>query len=259
MDINTENNAAAEQNANTEAKELTIQDIERQYFAPNELEKGVTAVAEAVELATKAGAKPVYNFDTEKDFPAGCGLAIIPISKRDKEGERGNIVENVAIAAIPEPSTIAALEGGQNWIYDTLVSALIGKVANAVRPRGEKGQTAGTIPSAPIDFITSLRTSGESLTAWRDLANKFVSALRKKGLVTLNAQTLRQILQSKEFAETLFPKVNQAVWENVLDAMISRAEANKKEPGILKVWRETRNTTAIEVPELDVTDLGELA
>lgn len=265
MENNVENTEVVAENtvavaATNEKKEAeaTIQDVERQYFSPDELEKGVSAVQVAIELATKAGAKPIYNFDPNADFPAGCGLAIIPISKRDKEGERGNIVENVAIAAVPEPSTIAALEGGNQWIYDTLVSALIGKVANAVRPRGEKGTTAGTIPSAPIDFITSQRTSGESLTAWRELCNKFVSALRKKGLVTVNAQTLRQILQSKEFAESIFPKVKQEVWVNVLDAMIARAEKDKMEPGILKVWKETRDSTSIEVPELDVSDLNNL-
>jgi len=116
----------------------------------------------------------VFNFATEKEFPQGYGIGIIPISKRSG-GE--NITLGVAISAIPDVETVKAHENGNAFVVDAVVGNMMAKLANAVRPRGENNETASSIPFTVEDFITSNRPEGV-LLAFRKYANAYVKVFK---------------------------------------------------------------------------------
>ncbi len=225
-------------------------EVEKCYFGPDEL-------ATAGEYLNQVAAnydKISRNFDPEKDFPAGYGLSIVPISKRTNEG---NVTIGVAVAAIPDPTTVAEHEKGGDFIRQAVLDSFMAKVANSVRPRAD-GSTAGTMPFSVEDFIER-RGGGASLKAYTEIAPTFVKALRQKGLKFITASMLRQVLQSKAFAEAQFEKIAQNVWEKILDSMVQHASKKGLDPAVLVNWRETRDQVEVpEMDELDLEDLGDL-
>lgn len=228
-----------------------VDDIKKEYFPSGKLAEAQVAIDKVNIIADEHDLAMVFNFDVEAEFPSGYGMALIPVTK-NIEGK--NVTVSVAVAAIPDLETVAAFEGGQQFIAKSVVGSMIAKLSNAVRPRGETGETAASIPFSVADFITSNRPEGV-LLAYRKLANAYVKVLKKKGLLYITESILRQILQSAAFAEQQFPTITQEKWEQILDSMIVRAEADELAPGMLVEWRKSRNSAELVDTDVDLSDI----
>jgi hypothetical protein len=231
-----------------------LQELKREYFPPSDLEKAQEKVGVAIQIATANNITPVYNFDTEADFPEGYGLAILPIKERDEQ--RGNVVRGLCVAAMPDPATVAAHDKGESFIRDAVVGTFLSKLANSVRPRSD-GTTAASVPYTVEDFITSARAA-ESLAAFRELAPQYVKALKKKGLSIITSPILRQVLSSAQFAEQQFPHIDGAKWDGVLDKMITKAKEKGLDSGIMDHWKSTRAEVEISMGDFDLDGLDGL-
>lgn len=225
--------------------------IKKAYFASAELATAQVTVEAMNSVCEQYGLTVVFNFDPEKEFPAGYGIGIIPIAKR-VGGE--TVTLGVAIAAIPDVAEVQAHENGNQFVTDAVVGNMMAKLANAVRPRGEQNETASSIPYSVDDFITSNRPEGV-LLAFRKYANAYVKVLKKSGLKLLTESILRQALQSKAFAEQQFPRVGQDKWLAILDNMIARAEADGVAAGMLTEWKQTRDSATLTDEDVDLSDL----
>lgn len=228
-----------------------IDAIKKCYFPSAKLAEAQVEVEKVTAIANENGLDVVFNFDTDKDFPAGYGLAIALIAKRSG-GE--NVALGVAVAAIPDVEEVAKNENGNQFIQDAVVGNMIAKLMNAVRPRGENNETASSIPFSVEDFITSNRPEGV-LLAYRQFANAYVKVLKKKGLKLITESILRQTLQSKAFAEQQFPSVPQDKWVQILDSMIARATKESIAVGMLADWKTSRDSATLQDTDVDLSDL----
>lgn len=237
----------------------TLETLDKEYFAPSDLQAGADRANEVLAICNSLNIAPIRNFDPEKSFKEGYGIAILPIKER-LEGVTKTT--GICIAAIPDPATIAESEGGEEYIRNVILNAVIAKLQNSVRPR-TNGSVASSVPFTVTDFITSSR-GGESMASFSKLAPVFVKALKKKGIIYMTVVLLRQILQSASFATEQFPKFPQEAWENLLGTMISKCETYqedgktiKLDPAILNSWKETRNSVEIE-QDIDLSDFADL-
>lgn len=234
----------------TEVETFGLDDIERRYFSPDQLDGDAQDYINLVTSIPNVAIKS--NFDDE--VPTGFGLCVMPISKR---GEEGTEVIGVVIAAIPDPETIAQHEKGADFIKDVILSTTMAKVANAVRPRAN-GTTAGSIPFSIESFIEGGRRSG-SLKTYTAIASKFVKALKAMGLKFITSGILKQTLSSASFAESQFANIDQENWEKVLANMVAFAKSEGLDPAILDHWTATRNEAEAEVDnELDFSAFDEM-
>ena len=246
-----EASAEAAEVLETEKPVSKVDDIKKEYFPSGKLADAQLAIEKVNKIADEHGLGMVFNFDTDAEFPAGYGIAIVPVTKNS--GGK-NVTVSVAVAAIPDMETIQAEEGGQQFINKSVIASMIAKLSNAVRPRGETGETAASIPYSVADFITSNRPEGV-LLAYRKLATAYVKVLRKKGLTYITDSILRQILQSAAFAEQQFPTIEQSKWEQILDSMVARAEADDLAPGMLNEWRKSRDSAELVDSDIDLSDI----
>ena len=256
---NTQNEDAQNEASNQpEQKDegFKLQEVDRKYYGPSEVQQAKEEVSRITEGLAAMGINPMFNFEPEEPFPEGYGIAIIPLSKRVPE--EGNVNINVAIGAIPDPELIAEKDGGSDWIYSTLTAALIAKVANNARPKAD-GSSSGSLPFSVQDFITNQR-AGENLEAWRKIAPRYVTGLRQKakGLRGLTLSVLKQILQSTEFAESMYSKIPQSVWVRVLDKIIEHAKEEGLDTAVLEHWKATRDSAEMQEPTIDLEDLDNL-
>lgn len=219
--------------------------IKKAYWDASQLEVAQETVNKAIELVNTNGGKLVFNFDPEKDYPEGYGLAVVPICKKDAAGTMQTL--GVAIGAIPDYAALVQIPEGAAFTKDVVETALMAKLANAVRPRTD-GNVAASVPFTIEDFITSNRPEGV-LVAFRKLAPAYVKLLKAQGLKLMTDAILRSVLESAAFAESQFPKVPQESWEKLLDSMISKAEAGNMQVGMLADWRKERDNAGLPTDE----------
>lgn len=231
------------------AETVSMQDIEKKYFAPEQLEAGSNYINEVMEICAAENVEPVFNFDTDAEFPEGYGLSIIPLTKRIPE--RGNSTYGVAIAAVPTVELLASEESGTNYINKIVTDALLKQVAAGAKPRDEGAQIA--IPFKLEEFTTTSRSSG--LAAFNLVASDYVKALKTKGLKFMSKPLLRQVLSSAQFAEQQFPRITQENWQVVLNSMMQHVKAKGVDTGVLNHWLNTRDEVEIDVTDIDLTDL----
>ena len=235
----------------TKARDKAIATIKKQYFPSAQLDKAQVIMGSMNAIANQYNLDVVFNFDVEKDFPAGFGIGIVPIAKRSK-GE--TVVLGVAIAQIPDIETIQNHENGNQFVLDAVSNNMMAKLANAVRPRGDNDETASSIPASVEDFITSNRPEGV-LLGFNTYASAYVKVLKKSGLKLLTTSILRQALQSKAFAEQQFPRVTQDKWLKILDSMIVRADKDGIAVGMLADWKQSRESAELVNDDVDLADL----
>jgi len=242
---------------NNESDALSVDDIKRAYYAPSDVEAINKAVEQAQEAANNDGLPVSFNFDPEQELPEGYGIATVPITQRSKSSS-GNVPIGIYIAAIPDPETVAnSGVSGAAWIREAAINSLVAKFANAVRPRGEQQGLPETAPFTINDFITSA-SRDQGLGFFREIAPSWTKALKKLGLRIMNQTLLRQVLQSRTFAEQQFPNISQEKWETILDRMNQAAEQQGKDAGVIKEWRRNRDNTEISVQDFDLDDLDEM-
>lgn len=247
-------NAAETETENDDATAFkTLDDVQKRYFAPEEIEEGGQYFLAAQEVAKKHGQGAfVSNFDfnepmgSEKGFPEGYGLAIIPISVRTDANKNETV--SVVAAAVPTSQQIATAEGGQAFIDELIISALMTKVANSARPRS--GQTGMPIlPRSLADFMEGGRR--ESTKGFMEVAPAFVKKLKAKGMKNITVAMLRECVQSKAIAEQYFPKVTQEAWTKLANAIVAMGEAKKLDMSVVKHWIDTRDEAGMKVVDDD--------
>lgn len=245
--MNNQSDTAVAEAPTTQA--ATMQDVEKKFFPPEQLEAGTTYINEVMEIAGAENVEPVFNFDPTAEFPNGYGISIIPLTKR--VAERGNLIYGVVIAAIPTVETLAADEAGANYINKLVTDSLLRQVAASAKPKDEGAITS--IPFKIEDFVTTSRTSG--LAAFNAVATDYVKALKTKGLKFMSKVLLRQVLASAAFAEQQFPRLSQENWQLVLDSMVAHVKQKGMEAGILGHWKSTRDEVEIDTSDIDLSDL----
>ncbi len=232
---------------------FNLQDVERSYFSPEELQSASESVETIMENVDEKLVQ--FNFANPEEITDGFGLAIIPNTKR-VEGV-GTVTQSVTIAMMPDPSTILANEKGESFVRDLIISSMFAKVANSARVRPDG--TSGTLPVSVADFMENRRGKGEGLKVYTEIASHFVKGLRAKGLKLINAPILRNCLQSAQFAEEQFEKIEQVQWVFILDLMIAKAQQLKLDPALFIDWKDKRDAFAIDtVDEVDFSDLAGL-
>lgn len=245
-------NAEPTQAETANSQQATLQDIEKKFFPPEQLDAGTNYINEVMAICETSNIEAVFNFDTNDEFPEGYGISIIPLTRRVQE--RGNQTYGVVIAAVPSVEKLASDDAGSNWIAKIITDALLRQVAIAAKPKDE-----GAIISIPFkieDFITTSRTSG--LAAFNAVSSDYVKALKQKGLKFMSKVLLRQVLASSQFAEQQFPRLSQDNWNLVLDSMMNHVKAKGMESGVLAHWKSTRDEVEIDVTEIDLTDLDDM-
>lgn len=236
-------------------EEFSIETVERKFFPPDQLEAAAALISQIQSVVEPDMIR--FNFDPdEQEVPDGYGLATVPISER-QPGGKGNMTVGIVIAAVPDPELIANHEKGQGFIRDVVQDYFLAKVANAARPKATGVPT--TLPFSVDDYIER-RRGRESLKTFTEIAPLYVKALREKGLKMLTQALLRQILQSKVFAEQFNRNLEERnFWSGVLDKMIAKASSKSLDPAVLANWKATRDQVqAIDVSELDVDELDEM-
>lgn len=251
MELNNETNQTETATEAAETETPKLESIEKAYFASADIEAAGAAIATAQEIATANGIEVTYNFDIEKDFESGYGIAIDHIAKR---GANGNEIVGILVAGVPDFETVNAFEGGADFIKDSVMEKMLAKLKNAVRPRGEDNTVSASVPFTVTDFITSNRPEG-ILIAFNALAPAYVKMLKKRGLSLMTVAILRQTLQSSAFATQNFPKIDQAKWVTILDSMIAKATEEGKAVGILTDWKATRDSAELKDANVDLSDL----
>jgi len=226
----------------------SLDDLKRTFFAPEDAERAAEAIEQARQVCHSHGIPVAFNWPAEKGepLPEGYGVAVLPITRRASAGQ-GNQVIGCYIAGIPTLEAIAAHPKGDQFVRDQVASTLMNKLANAARPRGDDTAVGQSVPFSVADFIERADRD-QGLTFFREHAGSYVKALNKlfKRKV-MNATLLRQVLASRAFAEQQFPKVQQSQWEGLLRKMIQQAEQAGEDPGIVRVWLETRDETQIDI------------
>jgi hypothetical protein len=253
-DQTTTENATAATPAAKDAPKLD--DLSRAYFSATN-PQAESAVAAAMAIAEFHKLPVSYNWPAATEpMPDGYDVAIIPLTKRTED--KGNVPVALWVAAIPSLETIAAHEGGQRYIADKIADALINKLANSVRPNEKKTADGPlSVPLSVDDFIVAA-TRDQGLSTFREHAKDWVKALRDIGLIAMNASLLRQVLSSAKFAEQQFPKIPQAKWVALIDKMLARAAKENLDPGIIAVWKASRDETVLGAEDFDLAALDAL-
>lgn len=231
-----------------------LADLQRVYFPSEKMADAEEFVTEISALCEIVKVPLVFSFKVEDGVPENFGLVIVPVNKR-KKGGTGNETIGVAVGVIPEMAAITAHENGEAYILETITDSLVTKFANTVRPRGDETEIdAFGLPFDVADFIISQRAGG-MLGGFNELANDFVTALKRKKIPFLTKATLRQILSCSAFAEQHYPTIKQAAWVAVVNQMAKVAEARDLETGIFTQWLETRDDAELPTADVDLSDL----
>ena len=233
-----------------------LQNVAKQYFGPENLDAASDAINVILGDENERALLVNFNFDPSnpETVAEGFGLAIVPISARI-EGKQ--VIQSISVAAIPDFTTIAASDNGEQYIRDMVANACMAKVANNSRVRTDG--TAGTMPVTLTDFMENQRGKGEGLKAFSAVSADMVKALRKKGLTLMTAAILRNCLQSAQFALEQFEKITEEQWLKITDTMIAMATKEGHDCTIYQSWKDTRNETTIEIADtLDLDGLDDL-
>lgn len=235
-------------------KPFTVDDIQRQLFAPNELEQANTLIS----LIHGLGIDTKYNWDPSTQLPEGYGILVFPLQKRVGTGDGKELkTYGAAVCGVPTLDLLLSSEEGIDYARKAVSNQMATKLANALRTKDD-GSVAGNPPFSVAEFIEN-RRQGDSLKTYTEIATPFVKVLRGKGFKAMTSTLLRQVLSSTEYATAHYPRISQENWVKLLDTMIAYATNEKLDPATLVNWKETRDSVASqEITEFDV-ELGDLA
>jgi hypothetical protein len=238
----------------------TLQDVDSLYFSPAEIALAVNMIQHISSLkdATGKDVSVIFNgtWAEDESFPAGYGIYIFPIGKTVKDPKEGNVrvTEKVVAAAVPTIDSVMTTDAGRDYIERAMRSGFQAKIRN-VLIRAEDVSSI-ILPITVDQFIerSERGAADQGLAAFKTIGPALVKSLDKKGITT-NLQLLRQILQSKAFAQALMPKVSQKVWEKVIEVGKINATEKKLPTTIFEKWLETRDSIGVDV-EMDDIDLS---
>ena len=134
-----------------------------------------------------------------------------------------------------------------------LWEAIVNRFANQTR-----GDNVASIPFSVADFITA-QGRDNSLAYFRKVVTAYVKLLKDKNVKpTPTANILRDVFSSRAAAEQFYPRVKQTNWEALLDKMLFDSKASGQDPGMVAVWRQTRDSAEIDSGDFDLDGLDGL-
>jgi len=164
------------------------------------------------------------------------------------------------IGVLPSVDAVLSTDQGQAWAHDRLQAALIARLQNAVRPRGDAIRpNTDSLPITIEDFVTRAERGDSGLAYFREFGPAWLRKLKKAaagaGAGALTMPVFRLILQSQAYAAAN-TSISAAKWDGLLRKMIADARARGKDAGVLETWLDTRHTAQVEV--MEDFDLDEL-
>lgn len=273
--VNNDTAAQATADATTTApatdKALALDNLTRAWFEPGKEADAEKAINAAVAIATHHGLPVAANWDTSTPKPADYALAIVPqmLTVKQTDGTGKQIPVGLYIGALPTPEAIAAHgDAGNAWLRKVMVEAVTNRFANCTRViRDPKNPAAfrqpSSVPFKVEEFITAAGRDN-SLVYFRKVAPAYVDLLKTKGVgtqpgaVTMTRDVLQAVLSSAATAQQLYAKVPQARWETLLDKMLADAKAAGIDPGLVAVWRASRDTVEVQPDDFDLDGLDSL-
>lgn len=222
------------------------------YFGPDK-------VGEASEYASKIAAYceskqiPWFkNFDPSAELPAGFGILIQPVQKRDK-AKQELVLTDIVIASVPDIAAIESNEKGAHYLREILREAFGRRLKQAV-VSAKKTKSTVSLPDTLEGFIEAIRARSPLYT-FNQLQERVRKSLDKKG-IKVSKEMLQGVLMSASFAEQVFPNQKQAQWILVIDRMIQVAKSENLDPSILDAWKTDRANASFSHD--DSIDLGDL-
>jgi len=271
--VNTEATAAdtAAPAAAPVDKALALDNLDRHWFEPGKEADAEKAINAAVAIANHHNLPVAANWDTSTPKPADYALAIVPqmLTVKQSDGTGKQIPVGLYIGALPTPEAIAANgDAGNAWLRKVMVEAVINRFANCTRViRNPKNpaqfRQPSSVPFKVEEFITAAGRDN-SLVYFRKVAPAYVDLLKTKGVgtqpgaVTMTRDVLQAVLSSAATAAQLYGKVPQARWETLLDKMLADAKAAGIDPGLVAVWRASRDTVEVQPDDFDLDGLDSL-
>ena len=239
-------NAETQETENSNGKEaeaFTTDDIKKRYFDPAQLGAAAVYVDQIESVFDNSRIERNYDPNEEGSVPAGFGILIQPISTRVNGSQ---VLDKVAISAVPSLEIVAGDEKGAAFLWDAALAAFGTKISNAVRNESD------TLPLSLSDFVE--RKRDDSLATFREQAPALVKALKKMGAKTLTAMQLRQIFSNAAIAKSQYPSVEQSVWVNVMQAAIKKAESEGLDASIYRRWIAQRDEAEMTDVHLEIDD-----
>ncbi len=263
--------APATATAPAEDKTLALDNLTRHWFEPGKETDAEKAINDAVRIAQHHNLAVAANWDTTQPKPADYALAIVPqmLTVKQSDGTGKQIPVGLYIGALPTPEAIAANgEAGNAWLRKVTVEAVINRFVNCTRVIRDPKNPAqfrqpSSVPFKVEEFITASGRDN-SLVYFRKVAPAYVDLLKAKkvgtqpGTVTMTRDVLQAVLSSASTAAQLYAKVPQARWETLLDKMLADAKAAGIDPGLVAVWRASRDTLEVQPDDFNLDCLDSL-
>jgi hypothetical protein len=251
--VQEQEGAGAAAPASETPEPFSLDKLDRAVFSNSEddLAKAMELISAIREAGFPESASH-YNFDPEQPLADGYSLYITPVRERSKvEGEGSKLVA-LTIYAAPSFEMVLADTAGEAYLRSQMERAFAMQHAASIRPN-----TSGVVPPAPYTLADHIerKTRGDSLKTFNELKNILVPSLKKIGLSSLTAATLRKCFSNAAVAQSLFPDTPQEAWEKVLVLSENLAKSKNLDPTIFKVWGETRDQGILEHETLDLSQL----
>lgn len=217
---------------------------ERRYFIPSRFQE---AMDEFKQITANKDLPIITNFNEPADIPRDHGLLFQPILERNKNKPGGPLqLTSYIVAHVPDLAVVQKTEQGTEYLLKALAE-LYGRRLKQDVAQAQASHTKVKLPQNLDEFLVS--ETRDNL--FQNLMQDTVRRLKKNGgsLSLITQGILRNSLQSASFAKGMFPKIAQADWEGVLNAMIEEAEKQGIDTAVLKEWKANRETFTVDEPE----------
>lgn len=251
----------SEPNTNTTAKTETkpalptkLDDVSTSHFTADKLQDGFTLLQHFVNLSFPLVDNFRRSADGKVEWDPSHDLYIFTIGKTVTTGTGADKVSKrvphiVVPVAVPSIGTIASTEAGQKYLADSLLSSFERKIRSTfgkIDTVDLKDLREVKLPYSVEDFLTSGRGESTDQIVYKEYAKKMQKVLGEKGL-SISVNALRECLMSKGVAEANYPKINQKVWETLLNGATAMAKRDGKSPAIFEHWLASREQASSDV------------
>lgn len=222
---------------------------ERTYFAPDKLAEAGPFISQL------AGSSPVpihWGLDLNNpEIAEGFGVLVQPLMERAAGGGEMKLTD-IIVCPVPSLNLVVADEQGASYLQQVVIEAFGRKLKQAVNGFKETAGSKLQLPKTLQAFVEAARR-GSQLATFKELAPKFVKALKKRGYSQITNDMLYNCFTSASFSQQVFPRIVQDQWLFLIDRMIEAAKTAKLDTELLESWKASRAET--HVAELDTLDL----
>lgn len=177
-----------------------------------------------------------------------------------------------ALVCQPAPTLTALIESeeARSWVEDLLETQVAHKMVRTLRAKS--GDTASAITQADIaeiphtiaDYVATQRRGG-AVAFWNKHAKSIIDAVGARvnafKAARISKDLLRQALQSKAFAEAIYPPFEEAgLFEKIGRTLIQVGTKEGSDVSTIEAWLENRENVEAsaavgEIEDIEVDDL----